>query len=620
MRPPFISLFVQIKQNREMQRMVLSLMEARETEQRVSDAIAAALKVEVEIIDSNLIRVAGTGKVRAGVGNRLLRGLVNKHVLQTGKPVFINEPGYHPICLSCPLTGTCFYRAYIVYPIRAQGKVIGTISLVAFDDEQKQTLSANTDTLIDFVGRMADLIAGKVLEREMVRERIVMASRLEAVVDSVYEGVLAVDENGVITHFNLSAERMFGVKKEQVVGKNLKEVFGENMLSEAIREGKGFTAREYLLNYRGKKLHLWITAKPIMSEKGTAGIVATFRDFREAQKLAYQIVTTQEMMDFNDIIGISNAIQEVKSKAAKIARSNSTVLIVGESGTGKEIFARAIHTASGHGRKPFVPINCGAIPEHLLESELFGYEEGAFTGAKRGGKPGKFELANGGTIFLDEIGNMSLYLQAKLLRVLQERQIERVGGTQVIPVDIRVIAATNSDLQDMVKRGLFREDLYYRLSVIPLVIPPLRERPEDIPLLLDHFTRRFAGLMGKKIDGFSDEAMKICLEYSWPGNIRELINAVEYAINLEEGNLIMPESLPPRLKEPRRERPVQLSAHDIKPLEQLEKEAISRALELYGWTEEGKKQAARMLGISRATIYRKISKYGLIPGDEGIEK
>lgn len=591
---------------------MLSLMQVKETEQRVSDAIAAALKVEVEIIDADLVRVAGTGKVRAGVGDRLLRGLVNKHVLQTGEPVFINEPGYHKICLSCPLTGTCFYRAYIVYPIRAENKVIGTISLVAFDEAQKQTLTGNTETLIDFVGRMADLIAGKVLEVEMVREKIVMANRLEAVVDSVYEGVLAIDGQGLITHFNRSAERMFGLKKDKVLGRPVQEVFDDELLLGLLRDGKG-KAREYFIKFHGKKLHFWITAKPIRSgESGSAGVVATFRDFREAQKLAYQIVTTQEMMDFNDIIGDSRAIREVKAKAVKVASSNSTVLILGESGTGKEVFARAIHSGSGYGHKPFVPINCGAIPEHLLESELFGYEEGAFTGARRGGKLGKFELANGGTIFMDEIGNMSLYLQAKMLRVLQERVVERVGGTEGVPVSIRVIAATNRDLQDMVRRGQFREDLYYRLSVIPLVIPPLRDRREDIPLLLEYFMKRFSGLLGKKVDGISPEAMRKCLEYPWPGNIRELINAVEYAINLEEGAQILPESLPPRLRAGGREKHrLPVNTVEIKPLEQLEKESIGRALEHYGWSEEGKMRAAAALGISRATIYRKISKYRL---------
>lgn len=587
-----------------------SLMRAKEMEQRVSEAIAAALKVEVEIIDENLVRVAGTGKVRGGVGNRLLRGLVNKHVLQTGEHVFIKEPGFHSICLSCPLSGTCFYYAYIVYPINVENKVIGTISLVAFDEKQKQTLTANTDTLIDFVGRMADLIASKVVEREMVKEKFIMANRLEAVVDAAYEGVLAIDEHGMITHCNRSAARMFGLKKEQLERQPLKDVLGDMPLLDVLRKGKGFNSKEYYIKLNGRRLHFIITARPIRSEEsGIAGVVATFKDFREAQKLAYQIVTTQEMLDFDDIIGSSKAILEVKEKAAKIAKSNSTVLIVGESGTGKEIFARAIHSSSPHGHKPFVPINCGAIPEHLLESELFGYEEGAFTGARRGGKPGKFELANGGTIFLDEIGNMSLYLQAKLLRVLQERQIERVGGTQVVPVDIRVIAATNSDLQDMVRRGRFREDLYYRLSVIPLVIPPLRERREDIQRLLDHYLQRFTKRLGKNITGFSEEAIRICLDYPWPGNIRELINAVEYAINLEESSNVMPESLPPRLRT--KEKRFSVNSVDIKTLEQLEKEAIIRALEYYGRSEEGKTRAAVALGISRATIYRKINKYGL---------
>ncbi|WP_347487966.1 sigma 54-interacting transcriptional regulator [Desulfoscipio sp. XC116] len=590
---------------------MLNLMQAKEMEQRVSDAIAAALKVEVEIIDANLVRVAGTGQVRADVGNRLLRGLVNKHVLQTGKHVFINEPGFHSICLSCPLSGICFYRAYIVYPILMEDKVLGTISLVAFNEEQKQTLCNNTETLIDFVGRMADLISGKIMEREMLKEKIVMAGRLEAVVDTVYEGVMAIDKYGVITHFNRSAERMFGMPKEQLLSQPVQRIFEDMPLLQVLQKGKGFNSREYFVNARGKRWHLLITARPIQSGEGTfAGVVATFSDFQEAQKLAYRIVTTQETLDFKDIIGESKAIRDVKSKAIKIARSNSTVLILGESGTGKEVFARAIHTAGPHGHKPFMPINCGAIPEHLLESELFGYEEGAFTGARRGGKPGKFELANGGTVFLDEIGNMSLYLQAKLLRVLQERQIERVGATRLVPVDIRIIAATNSDLHEMVRRGQFREDLFYRLSVIPLILPPLRERRDDITALLEHYRQWFAGLLHKSITGFNEEALKLCLDYHWPGNIRELINAVEYAINLEEGPVIEPDSLPPRLRH-YESHSVPINVTQIKPLEQLEKDAISSALNLYGWTDEGKTLAAAALGISRATIYRKVSKYRL---------
>jgi transcriptional regulator with PAS, ATPase and Fis domain len=259
-----------------------------------------------------------------------------------------------------------------------------------------------------------------------------------------------------------------------------------------------------------------------------------------------------------------------------------------------------------------VSINCGAIPENLLETELFGYDEGAFPGARRGGKPGKFELADGGTIFLDEIGNLSLYLQAKLLRYLQDRRIERVGGSRLIPVDVRVIAATNNDLQEMVRKNLFRDELYYRLSVIPLVIPPLRERPEDIPLLLDFYMKRFGKLLGKDIQGFSDEAMKACVKYYWPGNVRELVYAVEYAINLEENRLISLESLTPEIREEKRKK-TRDSDGRLLQLAQLEKEAITAALDRFGWSDEGKVRAARALGISRATIYRKIQRYGLKP-------
>lgn len=592
------------------------LAQVSESGQKVAEAIATVLKVEVEIIDTDLVRVAGTGKVRNDVGTRLLRGLVNKHVLQTGNHIFINEAGFHQICLSCPLTGRCFYRASIVYPIIAETEVIGTISLIAFDDTQKETLGRNTDSLIEFIGRMADLISSKALEREMLAERMVMANRLEAVVDAVYEGVVAVDSEGFITHFNRSAERMFGTRKEQVIGKDAKQIMPSLPLSEVLRDGKGFNSREVFINYEGRKLHLLSTAKPIKAEEGRiAGVVASFRDFKETQKLAYEIMNTQELIGFENIVGISKSLMEVKAKAQKISASNSTVLIVGESGTGKEVFARAIHAAGPHGHKPFVAINCGAIPENLLESELFGYDEGAFTGARRGGKPGKFELANGGTIFLDEIGNMSLYLQAKLLRVLQERIIERVGGTRMIPVDIRVIAATNSDLQEMVRNKLFREDLYYRLSVIPLEIPPLRERQEDIPLLLEYYMKRFSKLLGKDIKGFTGEALNACVKYSWPGNVRELVNAVEYAINLEETSLISLESLPPGIREEPNKKLRNSSTNNVRvlPLEQLERDAIITALEKYGWSEEGKTRAALALGISRATIYRKIQKYGFKP-------
>lgn len=590
------------------------LAQVSESGQKIAEAIATVLKIEVELIDTDLVRVAGTGIVRNDVGTRLLRGLVNKHVLQTGKHIFISEAGFHPICLSCPLTGQCFYKACIVYPIVAETEVIGTVSLTAFDDPQKEMLGSNTDSLIEFIGRMADLISSKALEREILAERVVLTNRLEAVVDSVDEGVVAVDRDGLITHFNRSAERLFGAKKDQVIGKDSKRILPSLPFSEVFRDGKGFNLREVFINFEGRKLHLLSTAKPIKVNDGhMAGAVATLRDFKETQRLAYEIMNTQEKIDFDDLVGASKSFMEVKNKAFKISSSNSTVLITGESGTGKELIARAIHAVGPYGHRPFISANCGAVPENLLERELFGYDEGAFPGARRGGRPGKLELANGGAILLEEIGNLSLYLQAKLLRLLQDRRIERVGGARLIPVDVRVIAATDSDLQDLVRKNLFRDDLYYRLSVIPLVIPPLRERPDDIPLLLEFYMKRFGDLLGKNIQGYTDEALKACVKYYWPGNVRELVYAVEYAINLEENSRISLDSFPPELREKTKKRARSGVAGDgrLLQLAQLEKEAILTALDQYGWTDEGKVRAARALGISRATIYRKIQRYGL---------
>jgi PAS domain S-box-containing protein len=585
------------------------LDQVREKGQKVADAIATVLKIEVEIINDQLVRIAGTGKVKDGIGSRLLRGYINKHVLKTGEYVFINSTGNHHLCHVCPLTGNCFYQAYIAYPITVDNQPIGTISLIAFDEEQRNTLCASSNSLIEFISRMADLITGKILERESWAKRIVMANQLAAVVDSVYEGVVAIDDQGLITHFNKSAEELLHTGKEKLIGKPIKKALPGIPLTQVL-QGTDYKSKELFIHHKDKHFHFISTAKPIKAEDGTiAGAVATLKDFSEAQKAAYNIIARQHNISFDQIIGDSKAIRQVQEQAKRVAGSNSTVLIVGESGTGKEVFARAIHNASSYANHPFIAINCGAIPESLLESELFGYDDGAFTGAKRGGKPGKFELANGGTLFLDEIANMSLYLQAKLLRVLQEKQIERVGGTQIIPVEIRIIAATNSDLQKMVSRGEFREDLYYRLSVIPLTIPPLRERKEDILPLLNYYLKRNSQLLGKTIISFTPAALNICLEYPWPGNVRELINAVEYAVNIEDQEQVHPGSLPPRLKQ-KNGHPAPV-VPQLASLAELEKQAISQALQEFGWSDEGKEKAAAVLGISRATIYRKISKYKL---------
>jgi transcriptional regulator with PAS, ATPase and Fis domain len=304
-----------------------------------------------------------------------------------------------------------------------------------------------------------------------------------------------------------------------------------------------------------------------------------------------------------DILGKSQAIENAKGRAFQVASSDSSVLITGESGTGKEMFARAIHYASSRASRPLISINCGAIPEGLLESELFGYEEGAFTGAKKGGKPGQFELANNGTLFLDEIGDMPLHLQVKLLRALEDRHIQRVGGTKPVFINVRIIAATNKDLERLLLSAEFREDLYYRLNVIPLHIAPLRERPEDIESYAIHFTDKYNTLLKKSIGYPTKEVLDRLYSYSWPGNVRELENMVEYAINMERGAQISVSSLPERiLAEHKR---INYCVKD------LERKIISDAIATHANNGNAINNTCTSLGISRSTLYRKLKEYKL---------
>lgn len=329
-------------------------------------------------------------------------------------------------------------------------------------------------------------------------------------------------------------------------------------------------------------------------------IGAKVSDYETNNRLRKEIAGGVSHIEFDQIIGVSDEMRKFKERVAKVATSDSTVLLTGETGTGKELFSRAIHFASKRKNNPFIAINCGAIPENLIESELFGYEKGAFTGANKEGKHGKFYLANRGTILLDEVENMPLYMQQKLLRVLENREIEPLGAEKPLPIDIRVVAASNKNLEGMVEDGRFREDLFHRLSVIQLDIPSLRERNQDIMVLVQHFIRRYNKHIGKCVEGLSEDVRSLFMQYRWPGNVRELQNVIEYAMNMEDTAIITYENLPDRLKD-------RYSSGNL--LETMEKELILKTLQKYGWTDEGKGQVAKELGISKSTIYRKINKY-----------
>lgn len=450
---------------------------------------------------------------------------------------------------------------------------------------------------------------------------------LTKVLDQAYEGITVVDRNGYIIYFNEAYSRIKGIKKEDAIGRHCTEVI-ENTRLHVVLE-TGVPERGKLQTIAGHEMI--VHRIPIWENNEVVAAVGmlVFDGVSELYEILHRIENERKKelggqpgflkdqeenahFSFEKIIGRSEAIQETKRLARRAAKTLATVLLTGESGTGKELFARAIHSASPYRRGKFVSINCAAIPEHLMEAELFGYEEGAFTGAKRGGKPGLFELANNGTLFLDEIGDMPLHMQSKILRVLQEKEVVRVGGVKPRAINTRIIAATNKNLAEMVKRNEFRADLYYRLNIIPIRIPALRERKSDIPLLVSHFLETLSAQNRLEPKEFTAQTMTRFIEYDWPGNVRELMNVVEQLVSLVEGKYIKPEHLPPEFADPddpaAPDKPK--ASYSWSPGEDAEEE---KALILRVLREEkgNKTRAAQRLGIHRSTLYEKLKKIGI---------
>lgn len=571
-----------------------------------AEAIRSVLDLEVIVYDKNKTVVVATGGgSHAKVGEKV-RGFIVSEVLTTKQPIFNFEPGSHELCKPCSLWRKCPEKADVSFPLKHQGESIGVISLTAFSDDQKEELRAKHIILSNYLGKMADLISSKITAKSLLEEHMSMSQMLDVTIQSMYEGVLAVNKEGRIIELNRSGEKILGLKKEQVMGEELVNILHTHPINEVLSSGKGFNDEEYSCEINGKKIQVVGSVTPLVHEGNIIGAVSSFKDLGVVQQYIYNMISENDSSTFDSIIGHSPTLLATKISAKRIARSNSTVIILGESGTGKELFVRSIHAESNRKQQPFRAINCAAIPEHLLESELFGYMEGAFTGAKKKGKPGKFEMANGGTIFLDEIGDMPLHLQVKILRVLEERTVERIGGNDSIPIDVRIIAATNKNLEEMVKKGEFREDLFYRLNVIPLHIPPLRNRPDDVPMLLQHFVEHYASITGKQVRGFTKETEKTLVRYQWPGNVRELQNAVEYAVHMANHHWISSKDIPERIRNS--DVSYGVETDQIKSLADMETQMVLMAVEKFGSHVEGKKKAAEALGINLATLYRKINR------------
>ncbi len=425
---------------------------------------------------------------------------------------------------------------------------------------------------------------------------------IQAIVDSSHDGIIAVDQDARILLVNRHAKKILGLP-EDIIGEKITKYIPNSDLLRVLRTGKKEIGD--IATVLGRKLV--INRLPVVEEGKVVGAVSNFKEITDLQNLEMKIrkkmhqTGLEAKYQLTDIIGTSPAISECRDLAYKFARSSATVLILGESGTGKELFAQGIHLASPRAIGPFVAVNCAALPESLLESELFGYEGGAFTGATRGGKMGLFELAHGGTLFLDEIGEMPLQIQAMLLRVLQERQVRRIGGQRMIPVDVRVIAATNINLEEMVAQKRFRADLFYRLNLLTLELPPLRKRLPDIPLLVHAFIEKLNENRGRKLEGADEQVISLLQKYHWPGNIRELQNVVERMTLFAEGNVIT-------IKEALFfEKKVAETQMEQSQVNEMEKWMIWTALE----QENGNKtRAAKRLGIDRSTLWRKLKKYG----------
>ena len=427
----------------------------------------------------------------------------------------------------------------------------------------------------------------------------------DIILDSIADGVFTVDHEWRITSFNKAAENITGVPKEEALGQYCKDVLkasiceGNCALKQTITTGESIVNKTiHIINAEGERAPISISTALLKDERGTViGGVETFRDMSLVEKLRKEI---ERQYTFEDIISKNHHMHDLFRILPDVANSTSTVLIEGESGTGKELIARAIHNLSPRKQKPLIIVNCGALPDTLLESELFGYKAGAFTDAKKD-KPGRFKLADRGTIFLDEIGDISPALQVRLLRVLQDKTFEPLGGVESIKTDVRIIAATNKNLESLVKEGTFREDLYYRINVIRLQLPPLRERKEDIPLLVDHFIRTFNSIQSKNILGISDEALTCLMSYDYPGNIRELKNFIERSFILCKSPMIQKYHLPDPLC--RADKTMYPEHGDLGSFKDLEAIYITSALRRNNWNRA---KTARELKIHKTTLFRKI--------------
>lgn len=555
----------------------------------------AITKIDITIVDDKLNRVVATQFLKENMGGTApINSAFHKCIL-TGNQYFIENPRKDPICRDCENLASCRELTELCIPIKFNNEIIGVLGMCAYNEKAQRNLVVNRDSYINFEYQLSNMISTILHEKHNARLLEYRSSELATVINSLNEGIIILDNDERIVTINsyLKEDPTFtrGVSLRQILyNRNYELLLDKNFNGEIgpIKIGN----KEYVIN-----------ASPINTAKGKEGTVLVFSDFEKMKESVFQSTASKDIISFDDIIGESEGLAYARQQAIEISNSLVTVLLLGETGTGKDLFARAIHNRSNRKEEIFMPLNCGAIPENLIESELFGYEKGSFTGASEAGKIGKFEISKDGSLFLDEIGDLPLNMQVKLNHALENKKIMRVGSHKEIDAAPRIIAATHRDLKSMVLENRFRQDLYYRINIVPIRIPPLRERGYDIILLARHFLNKLSKLYNKDIEGFTGESEKILLSYSWPGNIRELKNIIEYAIIFEENSHITSKTIKDKVKSIDND-------HEGKSLAELtrayEKSLIENRLGKLDDSLQAKNKVAKDLGISLATLYRKM--------------
>ncbi|WP_313755820.1 sigma 54-interacting transcriptional regulator [Tissierella sp.] len=552
----------------------------------IVSTMANLTRMEYAVFNTNAELVSSTQVYLQRKGLKVHLASIEE-VLNQGN-VIVNKPGLMKSCIGCRFVNNCPSTIEILSCIKLNGEPIGVVSLTSFSQEGHNMIEENIQIYTDMLEDISNLISMFAFNESSKKDTQVLHEIISTIIEETEDNYLIVDNKGLLIHWTKGIEELFSYC--DLYTQTIDLMFPKDITNWIFNEVK--QEKKYCI-IEGFKGILY--SNPLkVGEDIVAYILKLEKDKNNSNPSIKE--------DYLDAIISNNyQIENIKSKIKKISNSSSSVLITGDTGTGKEIVARAIHYTSSRANNPFIPINCANIPDSLFESELFGYEEGAFTGAKKGGKLGLFELANGGSIFLDEIGELPIYLQAKLLRVLQENAIQRLGSITNIPVDIRIIAATNQDLESMVNENKFRADLFYRLNVIPIYLPPLNQRLSDIDILSTHFIEKYNRKLMKNINNISKEALELMKSYSWPGNVRELENTIEYAINMEDTEIIQIESLPHRIRKKAN------GKNDFKELiAQKEADLIINVLNKHGWDLEGKQKASKELGISIRTLYRKL--------------